>query len=560
MRHFTLPRLQIAIGIVLLLLASIAMGQGGGPSPLPIPRSNTAAPFSANGFDLLTASVSCCQDLSTGRDAQGNLLAQGAADARWTIVNTGTPAIAQAFTSWPANLLDGAGWIGTSAAGNGSALPGQISAFSTTFNLDPCPCKDYELVIYYAADNSIEFFVNGISIGGGGGFSAVSGPTVNSVNLQSGVNTITAILTNIGGPSGFSANVQVCGTPRTNVKKINISTGITFPGEFQSTPIAYGQSDDEWVVRDQQAMMSVFPAVSTPYPGWLTGNQNQSRWITPFANSSAEPVAGPFGEYWYEYFIEYDPELYENPELSFRFATDNQSVVTLNGTNIASSGATGFIAWNGPVVAPAALFVPGTNLLRIAVTNNSTTPTGLRVSGVVRMNLKKTMSVNISTGTLKNVQLTHLSAEPDWQLVSVPAGAAGSVPFVFSAFSPIPWITAPATSEWIVPLKAGLIPQTAGSYIYELPLVVDKSDYQMHQISVRYSADNNVNLYLIDPDGILTTVATTTGPTVFTGLFGPSTAMLPKIGTYILRAVVQNNESSNGLLVDGVMTAQSYCP
>jgi len=560
---FSKLALSFVVSIPLLATPAYSSPHGGG-----LTIANPPASFDLTPVAFLNP---CFQDLSTGFDATGNLLAAGGVDARWTVISSGTAssAFAQAHSAWTPNLIDGAGWIGGSAVGDGSAGFGSVTEFQTQFNLDYCPCKSYQLDLSFASDNSIQFFLNGTSIGGGAGFSSVLGPITATTLLTSGVNTLTAIVTNGSGPSGFTANVQISGEVRTGTKVRNISTGVI----ARYNPIAHGLPDDEWILSDPIQMLSFIPIVAKPGPQWVAGPTGLSRWITPAVSAQNDPAPFTPSTYWYDYYFDVDLEMFENPELGFKFTSDNSSTVLLNGVQIAAaSSSTAYTQWSGPVQAPAPLFVHGENLLRVQVLNDGfmgqDTPTGLRVEGKLTLQYKKNLSVNISTGTLGSTVLPAASAnfygvspEPDWQLMSAPASVpAPNVPYTFT-LNPI-WIASPATSEWIIPvLSSGIIAQSVGTYVYEMQLNTDLTLYHTYQIAFNYSADNNVSFYLIDPDGIQTSLATSTGTTVFQGILGPVIATLPKHGNYTLRAEVNNSDTSvTGLLVDGFMTALSHCP
>ncbi|MBI3817710.1 MAG: hypothetical protein HY286_03380 [Planctomycetes bacterium] len=518
----------------------------------------------------------CSIDLSTGLDSNIIPIGQGIPESRWTIVGPpgsgltgGMPsAWGQATTlGWmnPAGL--GAGWIGPDPFGFGNGAVG-VYSYSIVFRLDFCKCSDFVLNLYFAADNTATFLLNGKqlnvpAIASPTSFNSLNGPFTFTGPFVSGNNTLTVQVNNIGGATGLFINATVDGACKGPDLAFNLATG----ENSNNTPIAYGAADTDWILSNGPGAGYPHPAyAATPVPAWVAGGQLSNRWITPSNWGGGIPSTESNGDYTYAYaFTGLDLELYDITYASIAFASDNEVSFYMNDNTaaFATGGPNAFGAWSTSFTIPPADFQHGPNVLR-AVVHNSGGPSGLRVRGFVDANYKKHISINVGTGTLgPDVMPTGTSsvagqADPDWKLLVGPYYSAQPV---YCTKKLSGWTSAPG-AVWMSPDgQLNNITGYAGNYVYELQFKVDLEHFQNYAISFSYAADNYVSFSLYDSSGGITFLGGTNTITSFSSLSGPigSLAPFPKSGTYLIRATVYNKDFWTALLVSGSVTADNIC-
>lgn len=171
-----------------------------------LPATIRALAFSALVAVAGTANAIPIQGLfATGVDASGNVLASGAVDPHYSIVDLAGPSAASVIfprlaTTWVAD--DAASrWIWQTSGGQ----PVNVTfTFRTTFDLSNYDYTTAQLVGTWATDNSgLDIRINGISTGQTcGGFSAYCGFSV-TAGFVAGVNELDFVVQDVGIVGGF---------------------------------------------------------------------------------------------------------------------------------------------------------------------------------------------------------------------------------------------------------------------------------------------------------------------------------------------------------------------
>lgn len=537
----------------------------GGSMTMPSPASLGSAAGA-----VAVGPCNCSVNLSTGVDMSGNTIGQASQEVHWSLVGpgvlgrnnwNGSGAYGQAvYPGWVDPTGSGAIWIGPDTTGSGAGQPG-VFIYGINFFLDFCTCKDYVLTFYFAADNSATFSLNGTAltvpaIGSPTSFNQFNGPYTFTGPFNKGMNSLSVVVNNIGGGTGLLFAGSVDGTCKGPDYRRIMSTG----ENDNATPMGYGAADPDWMIVSGPAGATYphAPFVSNPNPAWVVGNQNGSRWVVPTNPGTGLPVTEAVGDYEYHYvFNGFDLELYDAPDASFSFTSDNEVSFYMNNetTPLATGGAASFGVWSTNITIPKSSFIYGVNVLR-AVVHNGEGVSGLRVRGFVSSYFRKTISINVSTGTLGPNAMALGAQDPDWTLLVGPgytAGPAFSIPKVTS------WV-ASAGANWVNP--ASNVGLNSGDYVYELTFNVDLNNFKNYALSFVYSADNYVSFSLYAPNGTITTLGSTSIATTFSTLYGPIGGLgaFPVSGTYNIRATVHNTDSVTGLLVNGAVTAERICP
>ena len=119
---------------------------------------------------------------------------------------------------------------------------------------------------------------------------------------------------------------------------------------------------------------------SFPLDVWLP-NSATSSWLTPTADQGASFDPSANGVYTWTYSFDLTGFVEGTASLAGRFLADNAGTVSLNGTQLASTGLNAFTDWTA--FSAASSFVAGINTLTFAITNAGqnvgVNPTGLRV-------------------------------------------------------------------------------------------------------------------------------------------------------------------------------------
>ena len=147
---------------------------------------------------------------NTGLGAGGSALAagDGQADTHYFVTSTdefGVVVGSSALTYYnPAYLMDGPLSRIVNATGNGNGNTGTTTTFATTFSLAGFDATNATISGQVLFDNSGEIFLNGNQIGGTySGFASLSPFGTNSNFFVSGLNTLSFVLHNAGGPEAF---------------------------------------------------------------------------------------------------------------------------------------------------------------------------------------------------------------------------------------------------------------------------------------------------------------------------------------------------------------------
>jgi hypothetical protein len=147
---------------------------------------------------------------NTGLGVGGVALAagDGQADANYTITGTNEVNLhvgAHALTYYnTAYLQDGPHSRTVNGTGDGAGSPGTTTIFSTTFNLVGFDSMNATISGQSLFDNSGEIFLNGNQIGGTiTGFNTLTPFGTNANFFNAGLNTLSFVLHNAGGPEAF---------------------------------------------------------------------------------------------------------------------------------------------------------------------------------------------------------------------------------------------------------------------------------------------------------------------------------------------------------------------
>lgn len=357
-----------------------------------------------------TASAAICDpaefDLTTGGDKIANVQdPYGAPDAQWTLVGgPGTPAgsaysipalsppwvqdppYANWISPWSAQTPGGNILAPLSTAQNGF----QPYVYKTTFPISEGSFDEVQLNLRFAADDTIDFYLNGVWIGGAGVFSQTIGFTTwHSLSVSDtlpgpgpfvdGPNVLEAHVENYLVWTGFVAVgsvVQSC-DPCAFVQ--DLTTGIT-----NGSTNGYGTNDDDWfmtMIDDVPTPSHPAPYSVSPYPGWLT--PASGTWISPIGSPTGiSNRTAPVG--WYTYEMEIgllcDMSEYSYCALDFVYAADNNVEILLNGNSIAGPRINAFQTTAPVTIVDCADLVAGTNFLTARV-YNSGAPTGFHLAG-----------------------------------------------------------------------------------------------------------------------------------------------------------------------------------
>jgi len=155
----------------------------------------------------------------TGLDTNGNALPGGSSDPHWTLDSTpsstsSSNAIVVSSDPWGYPQHSNARWISASANGNGPFPVGNF-VYSTTFdltNFDPSSASVSGIMA--ADDNVVSVNLNGNPTGASCS-SCYSSGTAFAINsgFIAGVNTLTFVTYNGGGPAGFQTSLSGTANP-----------------------------------------------------------------------------------------------------------------------------------------------------------------------------------------------------------------------------------------------------------------------------------------------------------------------------------------------------------
>jgi len=183
----------------------------------------------------------------TGLTNSNTQAAGGSADLHWTLVSSPTSSTPQPATvansaapyAYP-NHGTTSNWIGQSADLTNSFAVGNF-VYQTTFDLTGMIPSTATLSGIYSVDDSSSILLNGVTVDAGcpgNCWNSGTGFAINS-GFISGVNTLTFLTFNTGGPAGLQVAVQGTAQPATPQ---NFCTSIANPSDW--TP--YGQGYYCW--------------------------------------------------------------------------------------------------------------------------------------------------------------------------------------------------------------------------------------------------------------------------------------------------------------------------
>ena len=158
---------------------------------------------------------------NTGLGINGATLAagDGQVDANYFVVSSNAPGVVagrNALTYYnPAYLQDGPMSRIVNSTGNGNGTGGTTTTFATTFSLAGFDATNATLSGQALFDNFGEIFLNGNQIGGTiVGFGSLAPFGTNANFFTSGLNTLSFVLHNAGGPEAFQvAGLTVTAAP-----------------------------------------------------------------------------------------------------------------------------------------------------------------------------------------------------------------------------------------------------------------------------------------------------------------------------------------------------------
>ncbi len=162
------------------------------------------------GLASVASAVQVAGVYNTGLGVGGVALApgDGQVDANYTIVSTNEAGVvvgSNALTYYnPAYLQDGAFSRIVNATGTGAGADGTTTTFATTFSLAGYDAANATISGQALFDNSGEIFLNGNQLGTTiTGFGSLAPFGTNSNFFVAGLNTLTFVLHNAGGPEAF---------------------------------------------------------------------------------------------------------------------------------------------------------------------------------------------------------------------------------------------------------------------------------------------------------------------------------------------------------------------
>jgi len=156
----------------------------------------------------------------TGLDSNGNALPSGSSDPHWNLISTpssssSSAAIVVGANPWSYPDHANAQWI--SAVSNGdSSLPVGLFTYSTTFDLSGFDPSSASLSGIMASDDNVyTILLNGQPVPGASCTSCYNFGTAFAINagFYSGVNTLTFVTYNGGGPAGFQTSLSGTANP-----------------------------------------------------------------------------------------------------------------------------------------------------------------------------------------------------------------------------------------------------------------------------------------------------------------------------------------------------------
>ncbi|MFC6989068.1 SipW-dependent-type signal peptide-containing protein [Haloplanus sp. GCM10025708] len=181
---------------------------------LPVDHANEIQSDSVR-FDVGFYAEQCRHNDGAGVD-ENHTYSTGLVD--WEVVQSpdGTTGVAQTISApsaWDAVAC--ADWIDPYGTGGLVADPVGTYVYELTFEATEPAALNTLYVDAYGADNSVEFFLDGTSIGGSSGASAFadipSNPTIAPVpNVEPGQHTLRAVVENHSGTGGNPAGLLVC--------------------------------------------------------------------------------------------------------------------------------------------------------------------------------------------------------------------------------------------------------------------------------------------------------------------------------------------------------------
>ncbi len=323
-------------------------------------------------------------DISTGVDANGNVIPTGQPDDQWEVLSEPPPVgvlprpavVIPPNGAW--NTIPGTQWI--SANGTG---PNGTYVYQLCFCLDK-RFSNPALDMMIRADDEFDVILNGNFLGTWGGcFNCPTpvGLTFANPNLfRPGENCLQIVVRNLGGVvTGFNmqgsvraTDGQCCCEPDDLFR--DFASGVDDTGGL----IASGADDDTWTVTVDAAGGTVpRPAtVINPNSAWLT--IPGTKWI-------AASYTGPNGVYTYEYCFCLE-KWFENARLIMDLRADDNAEVYLNGNFVGATPLT--YAFNTPLpthidVTNQTLFRVGENCIEVVVRNTHGVVTGVNIAGSI---------------------------------------------------------------------------------------------------------------------------------------------------------------------------------
>lgn len=326
---------------------------------------------------------------------------------------------------------------------------------------------------------------------------------------------------------------------------VDLSTGFDQSG---GAVLTAGDPDDDYTVDGgggAAAALTGGSAQGFPTPPWVE-NDETSLWISPGANSNADP-----GAYTFEVRFQMPDGVSAGlVTLVGRLtADDSLADIVVNGVSTGIT-ASGFNVWTTiPVGAGAGLFQSGENTVQLVVSNGgeAANPCGLRVNACAAIPEAEIRPYGISTGFDRSAGMVLPNAADDtsYTLTGPDGSGIGPGPAVViqdDAFPIPPWIGSSVQSKWIGPASDSNGPP--GDYVYsidvELPAEVDAA---FATLAGGFAADDSVLDVLVN--GVSTGV-TGSGFGALIPIPDATGRGLFVTGTNTIELVVQNGGDAAG--------------
>jgi len=172
----------------------------------------------------------------------------------------------------------------------------------------------------------------------------------------------------------------------------------------------------------------------------------------------------------------------------------------------------------------------------------------------------ETLKIDISTGS-NNGSLGVGASDPDWKVISVPAGATGANQQAIVPTKPAAWMTPPSNSNWIIAKPAaGTTPQIkVGDYRYQFNFFLppELRGGKCH-LNARYAVDNLITVKVDNVPAVSNQNYTSANFTALNAV--PAFSFAANPGPHTLDLIVHNGtaaQTSGDEAVTGVLLVGS---